>query len=83
MNSKENLNFEETEKFKLENPLEKKPCYNTMVSDYSAAIKKNNNHLENNLIYLKNLLNARLEINEILTCSLIKMQNYTNYQMNM
>lgn len=54
-----------------------------MVSDYSAAIKKNNNHLENNLIYLKNLLSARLEINDILCSSLIKISTYTNYQMNM
>lgn len=54
-----------------------------MMSDYSAAMRSTNNHLESNLKYLKALLEVRLQLNELLCCDLIKVPSYAYYQMNM
>lgn len=73
---------EQYEKSKLENPMERKQI-NSVVMDYSDAMKNNTNTLENNLSYLRILLYTRLKINEYFVSSLIKISNYTTYQMNM
>lgn len=67
---------------KIQNPLLKKNKYN-LVLDYSEAIAKNNNYLENNLKFLRFLLESRLEINDYLLCSFVKIQSLNHYYINL
>jgi hypothetical protein len=78
-----NDNFDkELNKLRLQNPLLKKSKYNLVV-DYSEAIAKNNYLLENNLKFLRFLLESRLEINDYLLCSYIKLQSLNHYYINL
>lgn len=76
-------NFDkELNKLKMQNPLLKKNKYN-LVFDYSEAIAKNNFLLENNLKFLRFLLESRLEINDYLLCSFIKIHSLNHYYINL
>jgi hypothetical protein len=72
----------ELNKLKMQNPLLKKNKYN-LVFDYSEAIAKNNFLLENNLKFLRFLLESRLEINDYLLCSFVKIHSLNHYYINL
>lgn len=72
----------ELNKLKLQNPLIKKNKLNLML-DYGEAIAKNNNYLENNLRFLQFLLETRLEINDYLICSFVKIQSLNDFYINL
>jgi len=76
-------NFDkELNKLRIQNPLLRKNKYNLVV-DYSEAIAKNNYLLENNLKFLRFLLESRLEINDYLLSSFIKIQSLDHYYINL
>ena len=72
----------ELNKLKLQNPLIKKNKLNLML-DYGEAIAKNNNYLENNLRFLQFLLETRLEINDYLISSFVKIQSLNDFYINL
>jgi hypothetical protein len=73
---------QELNKLKMQNPLLKKNKYN-LAFDYSEAIAKNNFLLENNLKFLRFLLESRMEINDYLLCSFIKIHSLNHYYINL
>ncbi len=67
---------------KMQNPLQNKNK-NNLIFDYSEAIEKNNFLLENNLKFLRFLLESRLEINDYILCSFIKIHSLNHYYINL